>query len=109
MDENVFGTIFYQIIYHKGHFSITLFAGDLCDVNIDECESTPCMNGAACQDGLSAYECECLPGYSGDDCDVNINECLLNNADCMHGGSCIDKVKTNQSIIQSIKCHKNHQ
>ena len=39
-----------------------LFSGELCDVNIDECASQPCVNGATCQDGINSYTCQCSPG-----------------------------------------------
>ena len=51
------------------------------------------MNGAECHDQLSAYECQCLPGYSGINCETDINECQQLDIQCQHGGTCLDKVK----------------
>ena len=32
---------------------------------IDECDSSPCQNGAACdEDGVAAFSCNCLAGYT---------------------------------------------
>ena len=39
-------------------------------VDIDECASSPCGEGAACIDGVDTYECECLTGWTGDDCET---------------------------------------
>lgn len=38
------------------------FSGNLCQVDIDECASTPCKNGAKCTDGPNKYTCECAEG-----------------------------------------------
>lgn len=38
------------------------FSGNLCQVDIDECASTPCKNGAKCTDGPNKYTCECSEG-----------------------------------------------
>ena len=32
-------------------------------IDIDECASGPCQNGATCVDGVNSYTCTCLPGY----------------------------------------------
>lgn len=31
-------------------------------MDIDECASTPCKNGAKCTDGPNKYTCECAEG-----------------------------------------------
>jgi hypothetical protein len=46
---------------------------------IDECESSPCTNGATCVDAVAAYTCECAEGWTGTICDevwVVPDECL---------------------------------
>ncbi|XP_071510124.1 fibropellin-3-like [Diadema antillarum] len=66
------------------------YAGDRCEVDIDECSSSPCMNGATCMDEINAYSCECLPGYDGPLCQNDIDECLSDP--CQNGGTCNDLV-----------------
>ena len=38
------------------------FTGHDCEVNINECESLPCQNGALCVDEDNGFQCYCLPG-----------------------------------------------
>lgn len=38
------------------------FSGEMCQINIDECSSTPCLNGAKCIDLPNGYDCECAEG-----------------------------------------------
>ena len=37
---------------------------------IDECDSNPCLHGAACTEGLNHYSCECPAGYTGLQCET---------------------------------------
>ena len=39
-------------------------------LDIDECESRPCMNNGTCTDGLNDYTCECMAGYTGPNCEL---------------------------------------
>lgn len=39
------------------------FSGARCDVNINECASQPCANGATCQDSVNGFKCKCAPGW----------------------------------------------
>lgn len=38
------------------------FSGEMCQIDIDECSSTPCLNGAKCVDLPNGYDCECAEG-----------------------------------------------
>ena len=59
-------------------------------MDIDECDSSPCQNGASCEDTLAGYTCECLGGFKGSHCETEINECDSNP--CRNGGTCEDGV-----------------
>ncbi|XP_060115998.1 aggrecan core protein [Heteronotia binoei] len=51
------------------------YMGDHCDIDTDECHSSPCLNGATCVDGIHTFKCLCLPSYGGDLCDIDLAEC----------------------------------
>ncbi len=38
------------------------FTGDRCQINIDECSSSPCRHGGLCIDGLGEFICSCPEG-----------------------------------------------
>jgi hypothetical protein len=70
-------------------------------VNIDECESNPCHNGASCLDGIADYTCLCQAGFTGRDCKVNIDECEVSSySSCAsyHGEQKVRKRKGTFSI-----------
>lgn len=37
---------------------------------LDECDSTPCLNEGVCQDGISSFSCACRDGYAGSFCEI---------------------------------------
>ena len=38
-------------------------------VEIDECESFPCVNGGSCLDQIDSYQCQCRDGFTGVNCE----------------------------------------
>ncbi|XP_050009984.1 aggrecan core protein [Alexandromys fortis] len=43
--------------------------------DIDECLSSPCLNGATCVDAIENFTCLCLPSYGGDLCEIDQEQC----------------------------------
>ncbi|XP_013884547.1 sushi, nidogen and EGF-like domain-containing protein 1 isoform X2 [Austrofundulus limnaeus] len=63
------------------------FTGRRCQINVNECSSSPCQNGGMCSDQINSFFCQCPPGYTGMLCETDIDECearpCLNNASCV--------------------------
>lgn len=102
--------------------------GGNCDIDLDECISSPCMNGATCTDSIveaavpiDAYKCSCVPGWANgecapgyldvydDDCglpegicDMDIDECV--SAPCQNGGICTDSTTDPSISIDAYSC-----
>jgi len=73
----------------------TGFEGYRCETNIDDCASSPCLNGATCYDGTNQYSCTCVSGWTGPQCQVDIDNCVVGV--CQHGGMCTDTGPNNFS------------
>ncbi|XP_072421291.1 aggrecan core protein isoform X2 [Chiloscyllium punctatum] len=54
---------------------VTIVAEPVIAEDIDECHSSPCLNGATCIDGIDSFKCLCLPSYGGDLCEVDVEKC----------------------------------
>ncbi|XP_030844885.1 fibrillin-1 isoform X2 [Strongylocentrotus purpuratus] len=63
----------------------TGFTGTLCENNIDECDSNPCMNGGSCADEVKSFTCSCADGYTGTLCGTDIDECANIPNPCGNG------------------------
>ena len=48
-------------------------------LDIDECGSNPCLNGATCAQSIDEYNCTCVEGFLGSNCETgepsHINRC----------------------------------
>eukprot|EP00061_Rhincodon_typus_P014612 g41735.t1 len=63
------------------------FAGQRCEINVNDCARSPCANGATCIDQINNYTCTCAAGFSGRDCDQPLgSEC--DSRPCHNGGKC---------------------
>uniref|UniRef100_F7IHI1 Protein crumbs homolog 1 n=1 Tax=Callithrix jacchus TaxID=9483 RepID=F7IHI1_CALJA len=58
-------------------------------LQLNACNSNPCLHGGSCEDIYSSYHCSCPLGWSGKHCELNIDECFSNP--CIHG-NCSDRV-----------------
>ncbi|KAK9754826.1 Laminin G domain [Popillia japonica] len=44
------------------------FTGDICEFDVNECESSPCQNGGTCINELGSFRCVCPPNTTGPYC-----------------------------------------
>ncbi|XP_051554569.1 neurocan core protein-like [Myxocyprinus asiaticus] len=51
------------------------YAGESCEIDVDDCQSNPCENGGTCIDKEDLFICVCLPSYSGDRCERDTEGC----------------------------------
>ncbi|KAM5125119.1 LOW QUALITY PROTEIN: protein crumbs homolog 1-like [Callospermophilus lateralis] len=58
-------------------------------LQLNVCNSNPCLHGGNCEDIYSSYHCSCPLGWSGTHCELNIDECFSDP--CIHG-NCSDRV-----------------
>jgi len=70
------------------------FTGTYCDININDCTSSPCQHGGSCVDGVTSYTCSCVPGYNGTHCENDFfDEC--NSNPCQNAATCVAPVGNN--------------
>ncbi|KAL5008933.1 hypothetical protein ScPMuIL_014514 [Solemya velum] len=74
------------------------FEGTNCEVETDDCQHQPCLNGGKCEDVGSAYQCKCPSGYSGRRCDTLAQSCQ--NSPCQHQATCVEGEGTYQCICK---------
>lgn len=68
----------------------TGFTGTQCEININECENNPCLNGGTCTDKINGFTCACALGFSGSRCQINIDDCV--SQPCRNNGICHDSI-----------------
>ena len=48
------------------------YTGFQCQLEINECESSPCLNGGTCTDHIGSFSCACGRGYTGQTCRTKV-------------------------------------
>lgn len=77
-------------------------------MDINECDSSPCQNGATCTDAANSYRCHCpvpepgLEPWGGRDCEVRLVGCLQN--ECQHGASCVPVLTDDGEHSYNCEC-----
>ena len=70
VDEYICDVFLRQMLY-KG----LMYLQCLLVIDIDECSSDPCKNGAKCSDNVNGYTCKCTAGFEGDNCQTGQHSC----------------------------------
>ena len=63
---------------------------DYCKMDINDCLSSSCLNGATYRDSINQHDRICADGYADENCSVDIDDCLPQP--CMNNGICSDMV-----------------
>ena len=64
--------------HHVYTIDSSLSKCDIVLVDINECSSSPCDNGATCSDAIDGYTCACVAGYTGTHCEIGESRGLSN-------------------------------
>uniref|UniRef100_A0A5F4W9T3 Neurogenic locus notch homolog protein 1 n=1 Tax=Callithrix jacchus TaxID=9483 RepID=A0A5F4W9T3_CALJA len=76
----------------NGKAICTCYEGMHCEVNTDECASSPCLHSGRCLDKINEFQCECLMGFTGHLCQYDVDECA--STPCKNGAKCLDGPNT---------------
>eukprot|EP01047_Picozoa_sp_COSAG01_P125472 COSAG01_NODE_54525_length_331_cov_1.288793_1_plen_85_part_01 len=66
----------------------------ICDIDVDECRSNPCVNGATCMESTNSnvsthqYRCLCTPGFTDGLCQYDFILNYRANCSMYTGGTC---------------------
>ncbi|MGH0126678.1 UNVERIFIED_CONTAM: hypothetical protein FKN15_021200, partial [Acipenser sinensis] len=64
------------------------YTGASCEIEVNECDDSPCRNGGSCTDLENSFTCTCPPGFYGKNCELSAMTCA--DGPCFNGGRCSD-------------------
>lgn len=83
--------ICFYLIIRPCYFSLFLSFLD-----VDECASSPCQNGATCNNGRDNYTCTCAAGWTSTNCDVGRYIDFEKNNKRTNAGDFVDVTEMNK-------------
>ncbi|XP_052765018.1 uncharacterized protein LOC128206514 isoform X2 [Mya arenaria] len=66
------------------------FEGTKCEINTNECDSNPCVNGGTCVDQINSFRCNCPNYFEGTFCETYVNPCQTKSCGANTQAKCID-------------------
>ncbi|XP_038562420.1 cadherin EGF LAG seven-pass G-type receptor 1-like isoform X1 [Micropterus salmoides] len=66
------------------------FTGETCNMEVDQCYSSPCLNGGTCHRTEGGFNCQCPQRLSGARCQVDSGSGRCVSGVCKNGGRCVD-------------------
>ncbi|EGD75586.1 NOTCH2 protein [Salpingoeca rosetta] len=72
------------------------FAGDRCDININECANVTCFNGGTCADRINDFDCACINGFQGKLCEIS-PLCDQGETWCFRSNACVHTAISQQT------------
>ncbi len=76
--------------------------GELCNMDIIDCDSESCLNNGICIELMNGFACQCLPDFDGSRCQyrrtTNGNHCKKK---CLNNGKCIVINNTEKCLCSS--------
>eukprot|EP01049_Picozoa_sp_SAG25_P015858 SAG25_NODE_3386_length_1102_cov_1.168495_1_plen_298_part_10 len=79
--------------------------GGNCNVDVDECTSKPCHNGAKCTQSVNAYACACVAGFSSGSlgaCEKDVDECA--SKPCANSAVCVESSRDASVSPDAYRC-----
>uniref|UniRef100_A0A3B3XEG2 Crumbs cell polarity complex component 1 n=1 Tax=Poecilia mexicana TaxID=48701 RepID=A0A3B3XEG2_9TELE len=70
--------------------ALMMFTGTTCELQVDQCQSQPCLHRGTCVNHAAGFRCICHVGFQGDRCEIDTDDCQ--EQPCQNGALCVDGV-----------------